>query len=44
MSYEIEVYEIELRRVVRRMKIKNPEYSREKELEEEIKEKERLEE
>jgi hypothetical protein len=41
---EFSLYEVQLRRVIRRFKIRNPEYSREKEMEMEIKERERMEE
>ena len=41
---EVSVYEVMLKRVIRRFKIRNPEYSREVEIEQELREIERLEE
>ena len=41
---EVSVYEVMLKRVIRRFKLRNPEYSREVEIEQELREKEKLEE
>lgn len=41
---EFSMYEVMLRRVTRRFRLRNPEYSREKEMEQEIRERERREE
>lgn len=43
MTFEVQVYEIMLKRIVRRFKLRNPEYSREREEREEQLHRERIE-